>query len=181
MNLLFFAGALRVGSCNKKFAREAMRIAGELGAKGSFIDLRDYPMAPYDGDIEASSGVPDVVKQLGAKISAVDGVVISTPEYNGSIPGVLKNVVDWLSREKPVSVAGKHLLLLAASPGALGGVRSLWHSRVPFEVLGMHVFPGMMGLPNAYNAFDADGKFKEDKPREQLKSLLEQYIKHIGK
>lgn len=180
MNLLFFAGALRVDSCNKKFAREALRVATELGAKGEFIDLKDYAMPPYDGDIEARPGLPESVKKLSAKIAAADGVVISTPEYNGSIPGILKNVVDWLSRDKPMALGGKHLLLLAASPGALGGVRSLWHSRVPFEVLGMHVFPGMMGLPGAYAAFDESGRLKEDKPREQLKSLLEQYIKHIG-
>lgn len=180
MRILSFAGALRADSLNKKLAGEALRLATEVGATGEFIDLKDFPMPLYDGDIEATSGLPAGVKALGAKIAAADGLIIATPEYNGSIPGVLKNVVDWLSRDKPMSLAGKHLLLLAASPGALGGVRGLWHTRVPFEALGMHVFPGMMGLPGAATAFDDNGRLKEEKPLAQLKALVEQYVKHVG-
>ncbi|MES2983986.1 MAG: NAD(P)H-dependent oxidoreductase [Pseudomonadota bacterium] len=179
MNMLFFAGSLRADSANKKFARAALRVATDAGATGEFLDLRDYAMPPYDGDIEAA-GLPDTVKQLSAKIAAADALVIATPEYNGSIPGILKNVIDWLSRDKPMALAGKHLLLLAASPGALGGVRGLWHSRVPFEAVGVHVFPGMMGLGGAYAAFDDSGKLKDEKQHQQLTSLIEQYIKHIG-
>lgn len=179
MKFVFFAGALRKDSCNKKFAREAMRVAMEEKIEGEFLDLKDYPVPPYDGDIESANGIPETIKKLGAKITAADAIVLSTPEYNGSIPGILKNVLDWLSRDKPVSLAGKHLLLLAASPGALGGVRSLWHTRVPFEVIGVHVFPGMMGLSNAYNAFDDQGRLKEEKPAGQLKALLAQFITHV--
>lgn len=179
MKLLIFAGSLRSDSCNKKFAREAVRLAKEAGAEAEFIDLRDYPMPVYDGDIETSSGIPAGTAALGKKILAADALVISTPEYNGSIPGILKNVIDWLSREKPVSLEGKHLLLLAASPGRLGGVRSLWHTRQPLEVLGVHVFPGMMGLPDAYNAFDEQGKLKDEKTAAQLKKTVEQFIKHV--
>ena len=176
MKLLVFAGSLRTDSANKKFAREALRLAQEAGAEGEFIDLRDYPMPPYDGDIESGQGIPATTKALADKIAGVDGIIISTPEYNASIPGVLKNVIDWLSRNKPVSMEGKHLLLLAASPGALGGVRVLWHARQPFEMLGVHVFPNMLGLPDAYNAFDADGKLKDDK---RLKPLVESFVKHL--
>lgn len=179
MKLLVFAGSLRADSCNKKFAREVLRLAKSSSADGEFLDLRDYPMPVYDGDIEAASGIPQTTAALGKKIAAADAVVISTPEYNGSIPGILKNAVDWLSREKPVSLEGKHLLLLAASPGMLGGVRSLWHSRQPFEVLGVHVFPGMMGLPNAYNAFNEQGELKDEKTMQKLKILLDQFITHV--
>lgn len=180
MKLLAFAGSLRADSCNKKFAREALRLAKELGAEGEFLDLKEYPMPAYDGDIETFSGIPESVKKLGQKITDADALIISTPEYNGSIPGILKNVVDWLSRDKPMALAGRNILLLAASPGALGGVRSLWHTRQPFEVLGNYMFPGMMGLQNAYNAFDEQGHLKEDKTIQQLKKLLEQFIKHVG-
>jgi NAD(P)H-dependent FMN reductase len=179
MKFVVFAGSLRADSANKKFAREAARLLQEAGHEAEFLDLKDYPMPPYDGDIETSTGLPEGTKALGAKITAADALVISTPEYNGSIPGILKNVVDWLSRAKPVSLENKHLLLLAASPGALGGVRSLWHSRQPFEVLGVHVFPGMLGLPDAYNAFDAQGRLKEEKTIQRLKNLLEQFIRHV--
>ena len=181
MKFLVFAGSLRADSCNKKFAREAARLLQEAGHDAEFLDLKDYPMPPYDGDIESASGIPEATHALGKKIAAADALVLSTPEYNGSIPGILKNVVDWLSRDKPMALADKHLLLLAASPGALGGVRSLWHTRQPFEVLGVHVFPGMMGLPNAYNMFDEQGRLKEEKPLAQLKKTIEQFMQHVKK
>ncbi len=179
MKIITFAGALRADSCNKKFAREAAHWLKELGAEVEFLDLKDFPVPVYDGDIETYSGIPEGTKALGAKIRVADAVVISTPEYNGSIPGVLKNVVDWLSREKEVSLAGKHLLLLAASPGAMGGIRALWHTRQPFEVIGMHVFPTMMSLPNAYQAFGTDGHLAEEKPRKQLQDLLGKFVAHV--
>jgi chromate reductase len=181
MKFIVFAGALRVDSCNKKFAREALRLTQEAGENGEFIDLRDYPMPVYDGDIETTNGIPEATKQLGKKILAADAIIISTPEYNGSIPGILKNTVDWLSRDKPMALGNKSLLLLAASPGALGGVRSLWHSRQPFEVLGMHVFPNMMGLSDAYNAFDAQGKLKDEKTKQRLYDIIGQFIAHLKK
>lgn len=181
MKLLIFAGSLRTDSSNKKFAREAFRLAKEAGIDSEFIDLKDYPMPVYDGDIEVASGIPEGTAALGKKILAADALIISTPEYNGSIPGILKNVIDWLSRENTVSLTAKHLLLLAASPGRLGGVRSLWHTRQPFEVLGVHVFPGMMSLPDAYNAFDEQGKLKDDKTIQQLEKILTQFIKHVNR
>ena len=180
MKILTFAGSLRTDSCNKKFAREALRLAKEAGAEGEFIDLKDYPMPVYDGDIETNSGIPETTVALGKKIAAADAIIISTPEYNGSIPGILKNALDWLSRDKPVTITGKHLLLLAASPGAWGGIRALWHSRQPFEVLGVHVYPDMIALPNAYNMFDEQGKLKDEKTIQRLKTTLEQFIKHVG-
>ena len=179
MKLLIFAGALRADSSNKKFAREALRIAKEINIDAEFIDLKDYPMPVYDGDIEETSGVPSTTTALGKKILAADALIISTPEYNGSIPGILKNIIDWLSREKPMSLAEKHLLLLAASPGALGGIRGLWHSRQPFEAVGVHVFPNMFGLPDAYNAFDQQGKLKDEKTAQRLKVTIENFVKHI--
>jgi len=181
MKLLVFSGSLRKDSVNKKFAREALRLAKELGAEGEFIDLKDYPMPVYDGDIEESTGIPETTKALSKKIAEADALIISTPEYNASIPGSLKNTVDWLSRDKPVTMTGKHLLILAASPGAVGGMRALWHTRQPFEMLGMHVYPTMQGLPMAYGAFDENGTLKEEKTVAGLKKLLEAYIKHAGK
>lgn len=178
MKLLVFAGSLRADSCNKKFARVAARMAG---ADASFIDLKDYPMPVYDGDVETASGIPEGVARLGKEIAAADAIILSTPEYNGSIPGMLKNLIDWLSREKPVSLTGKHLLLLAASPGALGGVRSLWHTRVPFEVVGMHVYPNMMGLPGAYTAFDESGNLKDEKTAQRLQALITEFMAFAGR
>ena len=181
MKILLFAGSLRRDSLNKKFAREAGRLlSGRAGIETEFVDLQPLAIPVYDGDVEEAGGVPAGVQELAEKILAADALVVSTPEYNGSIPGILKNAIDWLSRLKPVSLSGKPLLLLAASPGALGGVRSLWHTRQPFEVLGTHVFPEMMGLPIAHQAFDEAGALKDAKTVERLSGLLDRFLAHAA-
>ena len=179
MKLLVFGGALRKDSSNKKLAREALRLAKELGAEGEFLDLKDYPVPPYDGDIEDSVGIPENTKKMGQKIAAADALIISSPEYNGSIPGVLKNVIDWLSREKPMTLGDKPLLLITASSGAFGGLRCLWHSRQTYEVLGMHVYPGGLGVPDSLNAFDENGKLKDGKIEKRLKDLIGKFMKRV--
>lgn len=181
MKVLFFAGSLRQDSLNKKLAREAMRLmkTTQPEIESTFLDLKDFPMVIYDGDVETKSGIPETTTKLGRLIRDANAMVISTPEYNGSISGIMKNVIDWLSREKPHCLGGKHLLLLAASPGALGGVRGLWHSRIPFEALGVHVFPTMMGLSSAGDKFDTAGKLKDDKFEQGLAKLLQDFTKVI--
>jgi chromate reductase len=178
MKVLAFAGSLRRDSVNKKLAREALRVLVEQSrARAEFVDLRDYPMPLYDGDREQNQGVPDEVIKLGAGITEADALVVATPEYNGSISSVLKNALDWISRIKPVPIAGKHLVLLSASPGGWGGVRGLWHSRVPLEALGAHVFPQMMSLPGAGSAFNETGHLT-GAPAQQLQNLLRAFAGH---
>ena len=179
MKFLVFAGALRTDSCNKKLAREAARLVKEAGHDVDYIDLKDYPMPVYDGDIEAASGIPERTKALSTRIAEAHGIILSTPEYNASIPGALKNVIDWLSRDKPCTLKDKHLLLLSASPGWLGGTRSLWHTRQPLTLLGVHVYPEMMALGDAYNAFGGDGKLKDEKKIKQLTDLLTPFLAHV--
>jgi chromate reductase len=180
MKVLAFAGSLRRDSFNKKLAQEAVRLlAGNAPVRAEYLDLRDYPTPIYDGDLERTEGIPDGVTRLGAKVAEADALIVATPEYNGGISSVLKTAVDWLSRLKPMPLAGKHLLLLSASPGAWGGVRGLWHSRVPFEALGVHVFPGMMSLPGAGSAFDAAGRLSDDRGK-QLQTLLSAFAGHAS-
>jgi len=181
MHLLFFAGSLRADSVNKKYAREALRFAKELGHDGEFIDLKSYPLPLMDEDIQNNEGFPAPLAQLAEKIAKADALVISSPEYNGGISSPLKNALDWLSRLSPMPLADKSLLLLAASPGPLSGVRGLWHTRVPFEAVGVHVYPAMSGLGGAFDAFDAEGKLKDEKKAAALKGTLEKFIKHVAK
>jgi chromate reductase, NAD(P)H dehydrogenase (quinone) len=136
-------------------------------------------MPLYDGDLEQHEGLPDEVVKLGARIAEADALIVATPEYNGSISSVLKNALDWISRVKPMPIAEKHLVLLSASPGGWGGVRGLWHSRVPFEVLGAHVFPQMMSLPGAASAFDETGRLV-GAPAQQLQNLLRAFAGHAA-
>lgn len=177
MTILCFAGSLRQESSNKKLAREAARLlAAHARDDAQFLDLGDFPMVLYDGDVE-TSGLPASASRLGARIAAATALVIATPEYNGGITGVLKNTVDWLSRLQPMPLRGKHLLLLGASPGPWGGIRGLWHSRVPFEALGVHVFPQMLSIAACHTAFDHGDRLTGDK-EEQLARLLAAFAAH---
>lgn len=180
--ILMIAVALRKGSFNKKFIGNANRIltAENAGHEIELLSFNDYPMPVYDGDIE-TAGIPQPVRNLAEKIQAAQAVIISTPEYNGGIPGPFKNAIDWVSRVKPMPWAGKHILLLGASPGALGAVRSLWHSRQPLDVCEAFVYPEMLGLPKAHEAFDENDRLKDPKMEERLKTLLLKFRSHIEK
>lgn len=179
MKILVMGMALRKGSFNKKLAKNAHRLLA-VGDEAELLNFEDFPMPVYDGDIEAGPGIPEPVKALAAKIQDARALVLSTPEYNGSIPGPFKNAIDWVSRVKPMPWAGKHVLLLGASPGALGAVRGLWHGRVPLEVAGAFVYPEVFGLPRADQAFDGDDKLKDAAVEERLKALLGKYRAHAA-
>lgn len=176
MKLLIFAGSLREGSLNKKFAKEAKRLIDEKGGhETEYLDLRDYPMPVYDEDIQ-NQGFPENVNKLGEKIKQADAMILSSPEYNASIPGGLKNVIDWLSRLRPMPFANKPLLLMGTSPGAYGSVRGLWQVRIPFEMCNVHVYPGMYTLPHGGEAFDENGRLKDEKTIKSVSGLLEQFL-----
>lgn len=177
MKILLFAASSRAGSLNKKLALQINEILKTVpGTEVDNANYKDFEMPLYDGDFESLSGIPTGGKELIKRIQQVDAVVISTPEYNGGIPGSLKNAIDWVSRMKPNPLQGKNLLLTGASPGALGGIRGLWHTRVPFEALGVHVFPDMFGLGQAHEAFDEAHIIKDAKKRDQLTKLVQTFI-----
>lgn len=182
MKILTFSGSLRKDSLNKKLCHVAVDIfkKNNLG-ECQFVDLQPLNIPVYDGDLEAAKGLPDGVKTLGQMITSANALVICTPEYNGSIPGSLKNVIDWLSREKPVSLAGKPTLLLAASPGALGGVRALWHTRQPFDVLNTQLYPEMMGVSKAHEMITANNTLNDAKLQQNLERLIKDFAAHVQK
>lgn len=183
MKILLFAASLRKGSYNKKFIENARGIlAQDNKLELQKINLEDFDMPMYNGDTEESHGLPASVLKLHQLILDADALVVSTPEYNGSIPGVFKNMIDWTSRKKPICWEKKPMLLLGASPGALGAVRGLWHSRQPLEVLKVRLYPDMMGLQKAGEAFDEKDLLKDEKNKTALKALLENFIdyaKHL--
>lgn len=181
MKVFMFAPVLRAGSFNKKL----IRAAADLVKKYPFCevqlhDFNEFPMPVYDGDIEAT-GLPQGVKDLGQKISEADALIISCPEYNGSIPGPFKNAIDWVSRLKPLPFSKKQILFLGATPGALGAVRGNIHLRVPFHVLGAFVYPEYFGLAKADEAFNEDGSLKDAKQVEKLKAMIHDFIHYASR
>jgi NAD(P)H-dependent FMN reductase len=176
MRILAFAASLRAASFNRKLIAEAAAILRTLpDVDVDLADFREFHMPIYDGDLEDRDGIPAGGQEFIRRIQQADGAVISTPEYNGGISGSFKNAIDWASRADPVPLEGKPILLIGASPGGLGAVRGLWHSRVPLEVIGAYVFPEMLGVPRAHQAFDDSGTLKDPGMRSRLQELLTGY------
>jgi chromate reductase, NAD(P)H dehydrogenase (quinone) len=171
--ILAFAGSLRRDSWNKKILRVAAQGATHAGAEVTVIDLRDLPMPIYDEDIERADGLPAHAKQLKRLMKEHQGFLIASPEYNSSISAALKNAIDWASRAEPGEPAlacyhGKVAGLVAASPGALGGLRGLVTVRSILGNLGVIVVPEQVAVSKVNEAFGEDGKLKDAK---QIASL----------
>src|SRR5438874_12816828 len=174
--ILAFAGSLRTESFNKKLARTATDAVRAAGGEVTLVDLRDYPMPIYDGDLEAASGIPENGKKLKQMFIESQGFLISSPEYNSSITGVLKNCIDWVSRPQPgepglVAFTGKVASLVSASPGALGGLRGLVHLRSILGNIGVIVLPEQLAVSKAGDAFNPDGSLKDDKQKATLAKI----------
>ena len=160
--ILAFAGSARNDSWNKKLIRVAAEGARAAGAVVTEIDLADYPMPIYDGDLEAAEGQPNNAKMLKALMVDNDGFLIASPEYNSGYSPLLKNAIDWTSRPVPnetrlIAFAGKTAALMSASPGILGGLRGLVQLRQVLSNIQVLVLPDQVTLPTAQNAFNNDG------------------------
>ena len=183
--ILAFAGATRTQSWNKKLIRVAVRAAEEAGGEVTLIDLRDYPMPFYDGDLEKAEGLPHKARELKALMVTNHAFLLSCPEYNSSISAVLKNTIDWISRPQPnetpaVAFRGKVAALLAASPGNLGGIRGLLTVRQVLTTLGVLVLPTQFGLAHAAAAFHEDGTLKEDGHRAAVGAVTSELVRVVS-
>lgn len=177
--ILAFAGALRTQSWNKKLIRIGAGMARDAGCEVNLIDLRDYPMPLYDGDIEAADGLPPKARELKTLMLGSDAFLLSCPEYNSSISAVLKNTIDWVSRprpDEPNAFKGRIAGLLAASPGNLGGVRGLLTVRQVLTTLGVLVVPTQFALSQAANAFAEDGMLKDERHRDAVKAVVTELV-----
>jgi NAD(P)H-dependent FMN reductase len=177
MKLLALAGALRKGSLNRQLLSLAVKLLEGAGAEIDPIDFRALAIPIYDGDVETSTGLPPGALELAARVTAADGLVIAAPEYNMSMPALLKNAIDWLSRAKPMPLRGKTALLMSASPSLVGGNRGLWALRVPLEVLGVHVYPDMFSLASAHQAFKPDGELVDEALAKFLRRVVDGYVR----
>ena len=170
VNILGFAGSLRKNSYNKALLRAAIELL-PTDAKLEIFDLEGIP--PFNQDFETQ--MPEKVKEFKAKIKAADAILIATPEYNYSIPGVLKNAIDWASRPYgDNSFEGKPVAIMSASIGMLGGARAQYHLRQTFVFLNMHPFnrPEVL-VVFAKEKFDENGRLKDEMSKKFIKELLE--------
>lgn len=168
MRILAFAASLRQGSLNRKLIALAAEAARGAGAEVELAEFREFEMPIYDGDVDASTGLPAGAAALRRRVEQADALMIAAPEYNFSIAGPLKNAIDWVSRARPMPWRGRSIFLLSASPSPMGGIRGLWQTRIPLEGCGALVFPDMFALPHAGEAFDPAGKLRDPKLAERL-------------
>jgi len=181
VKILVLAGSARAGSLNKKLARVAAAAVRAAGAEATFVDLADYPMPLYDGDLEAREGVPAGARRLKDLFIAHRGLLIVSPENNASVSALLKNVLDWISRQDGsesglVPYQGKVAALAGASPGALGGLRGLTHLRAILQTLNVLVLSEQFALGRAHEAFNEDGSLKDAKQQLALAALTKKLV-----
>ena len=174
--ILAFAGALRRESTNKKLIKIAADGAREAGAEVTHIDIADFPLPIYDGDLEESQGLPENATKLKDLFRQHNGLLLSCPEYNSGITGVLKNIIDWVSRpatdKKPLECFdGKVAALVSAGASFHGGMRGLFSVRYILGNIKVTLLPDAFSLPISDNPFNADGTLKDPKHTERAKAV----------
>jgi NAD(P)H-dependent FMN reductase len=158
VRFLVFSASLRAESLNTRLARLAVRLIEHHGGTVDAAAMAEFDCPSYNQDAQTRDGIAPGALALQRRLEASDAFVIASPEYNSSMPGLLKNAIDWTSRIRPQPFNGRHALLLSASPSMVGGNRGLWALRMPLEHLGARVYPDMFSLALAHQAFALDGR-----------------------
>ena len=179
INIGLISGSTRTASINRQLVAAMAQVFEDKGASAHIVDLRDYEMPIYNGDDEAAHGVPAAAARLIDMIGTFDGVFITTPEYNGCMPALLKNTIDWTTRlgtdhfSEPVYGIG------AASPGGLSGIMALRQLHFILARLGAQVVPTQLGVGHAGKAFSDDGQFAELALKTRAEKLVGQMLASI--
>lgn len=177
VKILAFAGSLRENSYNKRVLNVAIEGARKAGAEVTVVDLRDFPMPIFNAD-EYEKRFDDNALRFQDLLNEHDGLLVASPEYNGSIPGGMKNIIDWASRPSPKypqpvqAFKHKTAALITASPGSFGGIRCLAHMRGMFSIMFVHVLPVEIAVTFVKDKFDGDGTEMID---EKMKKVLEDH------
>jgi NAD(P)H-dependent FMN reductase len=172
LRILVIAASARTGSLNAKLAELAAEVIIKSGAVADYKSIAEFDCPSFDNDTEKASGIPSGAEKLRRSILENDAFVIVSPEYNGSMPGSLKNVIDWVSRFRPQPFNERHALLMSASPSMAGGNRGLWSLRIPLEHLGTRVYPDMFSLAMAHQAFTPDNHISNEVLAKRFESTL---------
>lgn len=182
--ILVFAGSIRAGAYSGRTADAAQKELALQGAEVTRISLADYPLPIMDEDLEAEHGVPEKAIGLARLFAANDGILIATPEYNGSIPPLLKNAIDWISRvrtdaDRPLRpLPGRVVAICSSSEGHFAGIRSAAHLRAVLDHIQMDVIAPQCSVPKAGDAFDDDGAFREERLRRSMQHVCRSLVEH---
>jgi chromate reductase len=171
--ILAFSGSARLESLNRKLLNFAVQAVKDAGCEVTLADLNEYVLPLYHGDLEDMSGLPENAVKLIALITSHQGLLVASPEYNSMITPLLKNTIDWCTRSDDNPFEGKVAAVVSASPGPLGGVRSMQMAQQLLLKLGCHVVPGQVFLPHAGTAFDAEGRLTDARAQKSAKALMQ--------
>ena len=182
--ILAFAGSTRKESFNKRLAKIALLAADKAGAETTFIDLHDYDMPLYSEDLLAEHGMPDGVIAFKEMLKNHNGFLITSPEYNGSLTGTLKNAIDWGTvkadgEERMACWNGKIAGLLSTSPGGLGGIRGLHHLRTILAGIGTFVLPNHLAVGNSTTNLQNDTHITDEKLQQQVDTLATEIVRVV--
>jgi NAD(P)H-dependent FMN reductase len=176
VRVLVFSASLRTESLNSRLAQLA---AATVEANGGDVDLAsmaEFDAPSYDADVQSSDGFPAGAEEFRRRLELADAFVVASPEYNASLPGPLKNAIDWVSRFRPQPFNERHGLLVSASPSMVGGNRGLWALRIPFEHLGARLYPDMFSLAQAHKAFGTDGRISNEQLQERFEANVANFM-----
>ena len=176
LQILVFSASLRKDSINTRLAHLAARTIESVGAKVDIATMSEFDAPSFDADVEISDGLPSGAESFRERLVAADAFVISSPEYNASMPGVLKNAIDWVSRYSPQPFNELQGLLMSASPSMIGGNRGLWALRVPLEHLGARIYPQMFSLAQAHQAFAVDGSIENAQLQDRFVATITDFV-----
>lgn len=179
--ILAFSGSARKASLNQRFLLAVVEAVREEGGEVTLISLKDYPMPLYDGDLEEAGGLPANTRRLVDLIKGHAGLLVASPEYNSMITPLLKNTIDWCTRAEDNPLPGRVAAVVSASPGALGGIRSLRCTQQLLLHLGCHVVPGNTMLPQAHQAFGPDGKLTDARAGKAARELAAALVAAVKK
>jgi chromate reductase, NAD(P)H dehydrogenase (quinone) len=176
LKFLVFSASLRAASLHTRLAQLAARTIETNGGIVDLAQMSEFDCPSYNGDDEEQFGYPPAAEEMNRRLTACDAFVIASPEYNASLPGLLKNAIDWVSRCDPQPFNERPGLLVSASPSMVGGNRGLWALRVPFEHLGARIYPDMFSLAQAHKAFDGDGRIADPQLQERFETNIVNFM-----
>ncbi len=176
LRFLVLSASLRAGSLNARLAALAATLIVDYGATVDVATMDDFDAPSFNADVEREEGLPAGAERFRERLEQANGFVISSPEYNASMPGALKNVIDWVSRFSPQPFATRQGLVMSASPSMSGGNRGLWSLRVPLEHLGARLYPEMFSLAQAHTAFDDAGRLADPVLAQRFEDTIHGFV-----
>ena len=176
LRILVFSASLRNDSLNTRLAKLAVSVIENHGGNVDFAHMSEFDCPSFNQDLEINHLHPPGAEEFRKRLLANDAFIISSPEYNGSMPGSLKNSIDWVSRFRPQPFNERHALIMSASPSMGGGNHGLWSLRIPLEKLGSNVFSAMFSLATAHKAFTPEGTISDETLAKRFEDNLVSFI-----